>query len=361
MIDVNIEALRKGYDLGAANKLGGGLMAETPCSDHSKADEILANYPAEEPALIQVLQDVHRAYNYLPCDVLERVADALDVPLAKVFSVSTFYKAFSLEPQGDTIVKVCTGTACHIRGAGQLVEELERQARHRARRDHRRPQVHGQDGQLCGCLRHGAGHDRRREVLGQCQSPLGWPSTWPREATMRIESRDQFEALRTQAREIDANRRQQVLVCCGTGCLASGAKTVAEAFATEIAKRSIDADVNLFVKSTGCHGFCERGPLVVVQPMGVLYTKVKPKRVEEIVEKTLLGGEVITNLLYKEPVSNQRIEKYEEVPFYKNQVRVAMRNIGRIDPTSILDAIAEGAYSGLAKALFDLSSRRSHR
>jgi NADH-quinone oxidoreductase subunit E len=102
-------------------------MAETPCSDLSKAEEILGRYPQEEPALIQVLQDVHRAYNYLPCDVLERVAEALEVPLAKVFSVSTFYKAFSLEPQGDTIVKVCTGTACHIRGAGQLVEELVRQ------------------------------------------------------------------------------------------------------------------------------------------------------------------------------------------------------------------------------------------
>ncbi len=172
---------------------------------------------------------------------------------------------------------------------------------------------------------------------------------------MRIESRDQFETLRTQAQEIDANRKMQVLVCCGTGCLASGAKQVAEAFATQIAQRSIDAEVNLFVKSTGCHGFCERGPLVVIQPLGVLYTKVKPKRVEEIVEKTLLGGEVITNLLYKDPVSNQRIEKYEEVPFYKHQVRVAMRNIGRIDPTSILDAIAEGAYSGLAKALFDMT------
>ncbi len=102
-------------------------MAETPCSDLGQAEEILADYPAEEPALIQVLQDVHRAYNYLPCDVLERVADALDVPLAKVFSVSTFYKAFSLEPQGDTVIKVCVGTACHIRGAGQLVDELGRQ------------------------------------------------------------------------------------------------------------------------------------------------------------------------------------------------------------------------------------------
>ena len=102
-------------------------MPETPCSDLRKAEEILERYPQEEPALIQVLQDVHRAYNYLPCDVLERVAEALEVPLAKVFSVSTFYKAFSLEPQGDTIVKVCMGTACHIRGAGQLVEELVRQ------------------------------------------------------------------------------------------------------------------------------------------------------------------------------------------------------------------------------------------
>jgi len=101
-------------------------MIEQPCVDLATADDILAKYPLAEPSLIQVLQDVQRAYNYLPCDVLVKVAEALDVPLAKVFSVSTFYKAFALDPQGDTIVKVCMGTACHIRGAGQLVEELER-------------------------------------------------------------------------------------------------------------------------------------------------------------------------------------------------------------------------------------------
>ncbi len=94
--------------------------------DLGPAAEILEGYPAEEASLIQVLQDVHRAYNYLPCDVLGTIAKTLNVPLAKVFSVSTFYKAFSLEPQGDTIIKICVGTACHIRGAGQLVEELER-------------------------------------------------------------------------------------------------------------------------------------------------------------------------------------------------------------------------------------------
>jgi NADH-quinone oxidoreductase subunit E len=102
-------------------------MPEQACIDLTKTEEILEAHPPEEPSLIQVLQDVHRAYNYLPCDVLVKVAEALDVPLAKVFSVATFYKAFSLDPQGDTIVKVCLGTACHIRGAGQLVEELERE------------------------------------------------------------------------------------------------------------------------------------------------------------------------------------------------------------------------------------------
>jgi NADH-quinone oxidoreductase subunit F len=172
---------------------------------------------------------------------------------------------------------------------------------------------------------------------------------------MRIESKDQFEALRTQSLENEANRKQQVLVCCGTGCLASGSKKVAEAFADEIAKRSMDATVDLFVKSTGCHGFCERGPLVVLNPQGILYTKVKPGRVEEIVEKTLVGDEVIPGLLYKDPVSGERVEKYNDVPFYKNQVRVAMRNIGRIDPTDILDAISQGAYSGVAKALTEMT------
>jgi NADH:ubiquinone oxidoreductase subunit E len=101
-------------------------MSTAPSLDTAPLERILADYPAEEASLIQVLQDVHRAYNYLPCDVLVRVAEALEVPLSKVFSVGTFYKAFSLQPQGRTIVKVCTGTACHIRGAGQIVDELER-------------------------------------------------------------------------------------------------------------------------------------------------------------------------------------------------------------------------------------------
>ena len=101
-------------------------MAEHACVDFTPVDAILSRYPQQEPSLIQVLQDVQRAYNYLPCEVLTRVAGRLGVPLARVFSVATFYKAFSLTPQGRTIIKVCTGTACHIRGAPILISEVER-------------------------------------------------------------------------------------------------------------------------------------------------------------------------------------------------------------------------------------------
>jgi NADH:ubiquinone oxidoreductase subunit E len=101
--------------------------AARPAVDLSPMPGILARYPREEPSLIQILQDVHRVYNYLPPEALEETARAIGVPLAKVYSVATFYKAFALEPQGKVIIKICTGTACHIRGAPQLVDELERE------------------------------------------------------------------------------------------------------------------------------------------------------------------------------------------------------------------------------------------
>jgi NADH-quinone oxidoreductase subunit E len=90
-------------------------------------DDILARYPAAEPSLIQVLQDIQRHFNYLPGSALLRTSEVLGVPLARVMSVATFYKAFSLKPVGKVVIKVCMGTACHIRGADLLVQEVERQ------------------------------------------------------------------------------------------------------------------------------------------------------------------------------------------------------------------------------------------
>ncbi len=171
---------------------------------------------------------------------------------------------------------------------------------------------------------------------------------------MRIESKTQFESLQAESRARHSDAKAEIHVCCGTGCLANGSKAVAEAFAAEAEKRNANGGPPLVVKPTGCHGFCERGPLVAFKPSGLLYTKVKAAAVSEVVEKTVEGGEILSRFLYKDPTDKSRIEQYTDIPFYKHQNRVAMRNIGLIDPTDILDAVAEGAYAGLAKALFDM-------
>jgi len=141
------------------------------------------------------------------------------------------------------------------------------------------------------------------------------------------------------------------LVCWGTGCLANGSKAVAEALAKEIAAQGLQVDVNIGLKTTGCHGYCENGPLVALMPKGILYLKVKEKDVPEIVEKSIKGSEIIERLIYKDKNSGELVAQYKEIPFYKHQHRIALRNIGDIDPTNIDDYILKGGYDGLAKAL----------
>ena len=94
--------------------------------DFSKLDSIFDRYPKEQESLIAVLQDIQKEYQYLPCEALEATANQLDVPLSKVFSVSTFYNAFSLNPKGEKIIRICCGTACHIRGAKMIQEQVEK-------------------------------------------------------------------------------------------------------------------------------------------------------------------------------------------------------------------------------------------
>ncbi len=142
-----------------------------------------------------------------------------------------------------------------------------------------------------------------------------------------------------------------VLVCFGTGCQANGARPVAEAFAAIIKEQGLELDVNIGIKTTGCHGYCENGPLVALQPQGILYLKVKPEDVAEIVEETIKGGRIVERLIYRDKATSEAIAQYSEIPFYKHQHRIALKHIGTIDPASIDDYIRAGGYAGLAKAL----------
>lgn len=93
--------------------------------DMTKLDPIFDKYPKSQESLIAVLQDIQKEFQYLPCEALEKTSEVLDVPLSKVFSVSTFYNAFSLTPKGEKVIRICVGTACHIRGAKLLQDQFE--------------------------------------------------------------------------------------------------------------------------------------------------------------------------------------------------------------------------------------------
>ena len=162
-----------------------------------------------------------------------------------------------------------------------------------------------------------------------------------------------FGAYVEQLKGSDLAGKRRILVCCGTGCIASGAAGVAEALDKELAAlpEAERAELNLVVKRTGCHGFCEKGPLVVLMPEETFYVNVKPKQVADIVERSVKGGEVIEELLYRDASTDAPVAKYGEIDFYKAQTRVAMRNIGLIDPADIDDYLLRDGYAALAKAL----------
>jgi len=143
-----------------------------------------------------------------------------------------------------------------------------------------------------------------------------------------------------------------VTICSGTGCHAYGCEKVAEAFAKEIQRNGLQEKID--IRRTGCHGFCERGTLVVIFPEEISYLRVKPDDVPEIVSTTVLEKKVIDRLLYEDG-KGQKIVNESEIPFYKHQSRIVFGNNRLIDPKSIDDYIALGGYTALAKALFEMT------
>lgn len=144
--------------------------------------------------------------------------------------------------------------------------------------------------------------------------------------------------------------RKNVLICCGTGCRANGSMAVVDAIRQAIRKTGAEADTIAQVKTTGCNGFCENGPIVKVMPDNITYYKVKPKDAQEIVEKTVVEGEPVSRLLYKNE-AGERVLAQEENPFYAQQKKIALSAIGQIDPENIDDYLAIGGYEALKKAL----------
>ncbi|NTU60049.1 MAG: NADH-quinone oxidoreductase subunit F, partial [Deltaproteobacteria bacterium] len=169
----------------------------------------------------------------------------------------------------------------------------------------------------------------------------------------RIQSPAALEELRQGILSQRDPHRPCLTLCAGSACHASGSGEVAAAIEAEIEKQGLTGKVDF--RKTGCHGFCERGPIIVIHPDEICYFQIEPKDVPEILTETIVGKKVIDRLLYVDPATNEKIVHESEIPFYKYQERLVFGSNGSIDPKSIEDYLAIGGYAALAKSLSTLT------
>ena len=181
-----------------------------------------------------------------------------------------------------------------------------------------------------------------------------------------LTSKTDLENYRKACKKALDAQKIRVLVCAGTGCVAGGSVEIYKKLIELCRAKGLDAQIQLEkevehegigIKKSGCNGFCELGPLIKIMPMGWLYLKCKLEDCEEIVEKTIIGGEPVERLFYKDDDGTVYSEQFS-IPFYKKQTRVVLDECGQIDADSIDEYIALGGYSGLSKALFDMTSEQ---
>jgi len=178
-----------------------------------------------------------------------------------------------------------------------------------------------------------------------------------------LKNREDLIKAREKYSQLLQKQKHKILVCAGTGCIASGSLDIFDKLTEIINKKGLNCSIELEeenkenevgVKKSGCHGFCEMGPLVRIEPEGYLYTKVKVSDCEEIIEKTIINGEHIERLAYQKGGIVHK--KQDEIPFYKKQTRLVLEHCGHIDATNIKEYLAVGGYAALEKALFEMSA-----
>lgn len=337
-------------------------------------DKVVLNHDTDPANLVMILQDVQAELNYLPPEAIALISEKLNLPQSLIYSVSTFYKSFSLKPRGKHRVDICQGTACHIRGASMLMSQISDELRVS-------PGETTADGEITlnsvrcvgACAMgpvaiidgsyHGnmtAGRLSReirkccsgeREAPAEISVPGGNGERPGFKAIPRINSPADFAELQTQLRAELPVGQPRILVCNGTGCMAGGSLKVAAAISEELKNNNLDLAVNLGLKKVGCHGLCEKGPLVILYPDNIYYTKVTPEDAPAIVRETVLNRKILDHLLYREAAEDDGIEKYTEIPFYAGQEKIALRNVGQVDPLDIGDYINHGGYSAFFKML----------
>jgi len=169
----------------------------------------------------------------------------------------------------------------------------------------------------------------------------------------RINSPAELEEFRKDILSKRDSNKPCITLCSGSACLATGSGEVASSLEAELEKQGLNDQVE--IRKTGCHGYCERGPITIIHPEDISYFQIQPEDVPEIISDTIKEKKVIDRLLYTDPETTENIVQESEIPFYKHQERLVFGSNGSIDPKSIDDYLAIGGYAALQKALYDMT------
>jgi NADH:ubiquinone oxidoreductase subunit F (NADH-binding)/NADH:ubiquinone oxidoreductase subunit E/NAD-dependent dihydropyrimidine dehydrogenase PreA subunit len=325
-------------------------------------ESIVESWGCDPEYVIEMMQDVQDRFRHVSKTAIDIINRRTGKPKSYLYHIATFYKAFSLEPRGETVIQVCVGTACHVKGSAKIVDSFERVLGIRSGQTTPDGKYTLEAVACLGACSIAPVVKIGEEVHGNVQSKdvekllreagTGGPAKKKAPAAAKTAARtlgpDDLGKIAAQQREKDAAFRKMLMVCTGTGCVAAKGFDVRDGLTALLKKQKLDDDY--LVVGTGCNGFCASGPIVVVQPDGIFYQKVKEKDLEEIVD-SLSSGKTVERLLFKDPVSGETSEKMADIPFFSKQQLIALRNKGLIDPEDIDHYIARGGYEGLKKVL----------
>lgn len=177
-----------------------------------------------------------------------------------------------------------------------------------------------------------------------------------------ITSPQDLQKIKNDVQKAISAEKVRLTLCCGNGCVASGAREVFAALSAELEKRGLPVKIDLLeekedgvhLSASGCQGLCQYGPLLKIAPMGYLYCEVKPEDAAEIVEETIINGRAIERLLLKDP-DGKSYETRDEVPFYKHQTNILLSDCGTIDPRDIREYIARDGYKAASEVIFAMT------
>ena len=329
--------------------------------------EIIGKWNNDPEYVIEMMQDIQERFRHISRTAIDEICKRTGRQKAHLYHIATFYKTLSLELKGETIIQVCMGTACHVKGSAKILDSFER---------------------VLGIGTGGTTPDKKYSLqavacLGACSiAPVVrigdevFGNVQAKDVEKLIEKaalaekkeacvdKDLKQASRGKIKPEDLEKitaREQkdaagykgmLMVCTGTGCVSAKGFDIRDRLMEIIRKKGLEKD--FLVVGTGCNGFCAMGPIIVIQPERIFYQKVQDKDLEEIVD-SLAEGKTVERLLHKDPVSGVVNEKMEEIGFFSKQQLIALRNKGLVDPENIDHYIARGGYGGLKKVLAEVS------